>query len=237
MTEIEFGSKRIPFERKPAKSAKYVTIRVSPNKTVTVLASHDIDDRVLASLISSKGEWVLEKFQRIDDGAKRNFAREFVSGEGFPFKGKLLRLKVLRLQRPGENRVYSDTTTLFCEIDSLVAADIEAAVVQWYKDEARNYLPSRAQRFAKRLSVKPNAIEIRDQTRRWGSCTKDGRVLLNWRIIMAPPSIIDYVLVHELSHLKANLHTPEFWNWVKAVLPDFDARKKWLRVNGALLSL
>ena len=72
---------------------------------------------------------------------------------------------------------------------------------------------------------------------RWGSCTPDGNIYLNWQILMAPMSIVDYVLVHELAHLKYLDHSPEYWRFVRSILPDYEQRKEWLRINGPTLLL
>nr|WP_255259871.1 M48 family metallopeptidase [Lentibacillus sp. CBA3610] len=73
---------------------------------------------------------------------------------------------------------------------------------------------------------------MRTQHKRWGTCTPDGYIYINWRLIMAPLRVFDYVIVHELTHLKIKDHSPAFWKIVKSILPDFEERKEWLRVNG-----
>lgn len=91
--------------------------------------------------------------------------------------------------------------------------------------------------FAPRLGVMPTKVVVKDQQARWGSCTKNGTININWRILMAPMRIIDYVIIHELSHMIHADHSSDFWKVVSSVMPDYDERKEWLRVHGATLQL
>ncbi|MCK4568464.1 MAG: M48 family metallopeptidase, partial [Candidatus Thorarchaeota archaeon] len=75
-------------------------------------------------------------------------------------------------------------------------------------------------------------IVVKNQMKRWGSCTKDDIVHLNWRIIMAPMSVVDYVVVHELIHVDIDKHSKEFWKSLRIIIPDYERRKEWLRING-----
>lgn len=87
------------------------------------------------------------------------------------------------------------------------------------------------------MGVTLNDVQLKEQRMRWGSCTSEGNIYLNWRIIMSPMSIIDYVLVHELAHLRYMNHSNDYWNFVRSILPDYEQRKDWLRVNGPTLTL
>jgi predicted metal-dependent hydrolase len=92
-------------------------------------------------------------------------------------------------------------------------------------------------RFTIKLQQTPKKIIIKDQEQRWGSCTPSGNILLNWRIFLAPTSIIDYVLAHELVHLKHMNHSKEYWETLRMLLPDYEQRKEWLRINGRTLNV
>ena len=87
------------------------------------------------------------------------------------------------------------------------------------------------------IDYKPQEIKVRDQKIRWGSCTKDGKLIFNWRIIMAPISAIDYIIVHELCHMKDPTHSARFWEKVESLSPSYRKWKEWLRINGRLLDL
>jgi len=102
----------------------------------------------------------------------------------------------------------------------------------WLARQADPYINARAAYYAPQLGVKVRPVEMREWRRRWGECHPDGHLRFNWRLIMLPPEIIDYVVVHELAHLLAPGHNPRFWGVVAAILPDHKARRKWLNQYG-----
>ena len=106
-----------------------------------------------------------------------------------------------------------------------------------YRAAAREYFPERASYYAAIAGVTYNTIYIRDQKTRWGSCSGRGNLSFNWRLMLAPPGVLDYVVVHELCHRKEMNHSKAFWNAVEMVLPDYRTAKKWLKENGSLLSI
>ncbi len=86
-----------------------------------------------------------------------------------------------------------------------------------------------------RMSLKPRRIFLRDQRTRWGSCSRRGNISLNWRLVMAPPGVLSYVVIHELAHLREHNHGPRFWAIVESFCPEFHQHRKWLRGHGHLL--
>jgi predicted metal-dependent hydrolase len=117
----------------------------------------------------------------------------------------------------------------------LVPGPTESAahrLTQWLFDEARRDLEVSVMRHTRRLSVDARRIAVRDQTSRWGSCSTTGALSFSWRLILAPPFVLDYVAAHEVAHLAEMNHGPAFWALVKKLLPEFEAAKHWLEVRG-----
>lgn len=106
---------------------------------------------------------------------------------------------------------------------------------QRYQITAGQVLRERAEHFARQMEVSFERISIRDQKTRWGSCSARGNLNFNWRLILAPSEVLDYVVVHELAHRKEMNHSERFWKLVESVLPDYQERRKWLKENGDLL--
>jgi|WetSurMetagenome_2_1015567.scaffolds.fasta_scaffold06862_4 predicted metal-dependent hydrolase len=104
-----------------------------------------------------------------------------------------------------------------------------------YRDRAREIFSRRVQTLSGELDVRPKRIEIRDQKTRWGACAPSGTVTFNWRLVLAPPAVLDYVVAHELCHLRHANHGRRFWDLLSTVCPQFMAHRHWLRENGALL--
>jgi hypothetical protein len=234
MPKVTFGKQKIEFERLASKSKNMITIIVDSGKNVRVKAPTDLTEGELTRIVKTKTNWIIDKFQRIDEIKGFKNAREFVSGESFLYKGKLLRLKVIPSVK---EEVYTDTTTIFCKTKVKAPERVAQLLEAWYKQMAKEYLENRVTRFSNKFKKKPSKICIRNQRLRWGSCTKKGEILLNWRIIMAPPSVIDYVIIHELAHLQEKNHTKKFWELVKNAMPNYEEKKEWLRVNGPALTL
>lgn len=106
-----------------------------------------------------------------------------------------------------------------------------------YRQAARDYFPARVAYYEPIIGVTHGAITIRDQKTRWGSCSAKGNLNFNWRLMLAPPRILDYVVVHELCHRKEMNHSKAFWNAVEMVLPDYKELRSWLRQYGSTLTL
>jgi predicted metal-dependent hydrolase len=107
-----------------------------------------------------------------------------------------------------------------------------ARVVAFLKFAARQRLQAESERFALRLDRRIAAITLRDTRSRWGSCTQSGRLMYNWRLIMAPPEVLSYVAAHEVSHLVEMNHSPDFWAVVARLVPDYQRHRRWLRTHG-----
>lgn len=106
-----------------------------------------------------------------------------------------------------------------------------------YRQAAKEYIPKRVALFANELGVTYGTVTIRDQKTRWGSCSSKGNLSFNWRLILAPPKVLDYVVVHELCHRKEMNHSSRFWTLVESIMPDYRDHRKWLKENGGKLTL
>lgn len=113
----------------------------------------------------------------------------------------------------------------------------KTALEKRYKDAARDYIPKRVAYFQTMTGGNYTRITIRDQKTRWGSCSSNGTLSFNWRLMLAPPAILDYVVVHELCHLTHMNHSSAFWATVESVYPDYRTARKWLKEHGHELAL
>jgi predicted metal-dependent hydrolase len=108
-------------------------------------------------------------------------------------------------------------------------------LLDWLKREARRRIDERVTEYASLLGVRPKRITIRDTTSRWGSCSSARSLSFSWRLILAPPAVLDYVVAHEVAHLRELNHRPRFWRLVELIVPDMQKSQQWLSDNGALL--
>jgi predicted metal-dependent hydrolase len=112
-------------------------------------------------------------------------------------------------------------------------ADPWPRLVAWYAERAFTRLQARVAHFAASMGLKPGPVALKEWRRRWGECHPDGALKFNWRLILCPPAVIDYVVVHELAHLLVPGHNPRFWGQVAKILPDYAARRRWLNREGS----
>lgn len=115
-------------------------------------------------------------------------------------------------------------------------SDYEKRLEAPYRQAAKKYIPKRVRFYADILQVDYGKITIRDQKTRWGSCSSNGNLNFNWRLILAPPKVLDYVVIHELCHRKEMNHSTRFWQYVESIMPDYKEQRKWLKDNGSSLS-
>ena len=133
-------------------------------------------------------------------------------------------IRVYRKQNPkGEN--------MLCMVSGIEhnPAAYRMAAVGWLREYARAELERKVEAFRKQMRVSVNRIVIKEQKTRWGSCSSKGNLNFNWKLILMPERILDYVVVHELAHRKQMNHSPVFWKEVETVLPDYRERRQWLR--------
>ncbi len=114
---------------------------------------------------------------------------------------------------------------------------MRGALAGWYRAHAETWLPERVEVWSRKFQITPPTVLVRDQRRRWGSCNRAGELRLNWRIIQAPMSLVDYVVAHELGHVVRgdDGHSPAFWAQLGRVMPDYDTRRDALRALGPSL--
>jgi hypothetical protein len=159
-------------------------------------------------------------------------AKEFVAGKEFWYLGELYKLQVINnhavLPLTFNNGFYLSHSHL---------DNAREIFIHWYIDQAGVKIAERVNHYSLLSGLKYNRINITNARRRWGSCSNRGNLSFSWRAVMAPLSVIDYVAVHELVHTEEMNHSVKFWGKVKALCPDYEQHKKWLRDNHQLLSL
>ena len=161
--------------------------------------------------------------------------REFVSGESVLYLGRHYRLKV----HPGETgtaRLRGGWLHVPASAGAQRAAQVRAALVSWFRRHAAERLPERVEAWRAKAGVAPPRVVVADQRKRWGSCDHHGTIRLNWRIVQAPMRLVDYVVVHELVHLRHRGHGRDYWQAVGRVMPDYERRREDLRRWGIRLA-
>lgn len=228
--KVVFGRKAIDFSIvRSARRKKTIALSIELAGEVLVRAPMNTPHSRLIHIVKSKAEWIIKKHKSLDHVLARA-KKEFVSGESFSYLGRHVRLKVLENCKASKPVVKMYRGRLEVGTNSpsgkrKSAGEIRAALISWYKRQAQNRIPERVRIYAEKMGLPEPEVVIRDQKRIWGSCSGKGILRLNWRIIMAPMSLIDYVVVHELCHIKYRDHSGSFWRYMGMILPDYEKRK------------
>ena len=237
-----FGSTAIEYTlRRSTRRRKTVEIAVDLVDGVLVAAPASATTDELDNFVRRRAPWILRRLAERDGGGSIP-KREWVTGETLLYLGRQYRLRFVDHDglTPAVVRLsgrWLEVPQPRCEDKSEERQGIIQAVERWYRQHAETKLKQRVELYACRLGVRPKRILVRSQTKRWASCGPDGALRFNWRIIMAPLSLVDYVVIHELCHLRHASHDGRFWQCVAAVIPDYSERREGLRRNGFKYSL
>jgi predicted metal-dependent hydrolase len=232
-----FGTSTIEYElRRSPRRVKTIEITVDPVDGVRVAAPATASLQRVDMLIRRRAPWILRRLADGANGALLPPKRDFVTGESLDYLGRQYRLRV---DRDGASTVGTVRLTrgwFEVHLPRAASASGKASIVRllerWYKTHADRKIRQRVALYAARLGVQPARVLVKSQERRWGSCGRDNTLRFNWRIIMAPLSIVDYVVVHELCHLRHSNHGSAFWDSVASVFPDYQQRRERLRREG-----
>jgi len=163
--------------------------------------------------------------------------KQFVNGERLFYLGTAYQLAFYSSQSRKKVTLSDDRLCVEYRGQQASEAALKRQITDWYKQQAQRWLTERCEQLARQTGFKPSIIEVKTYRARWGSCTLSGKIQLNWKLIMAPPTIIDYVIIHELCHLRQHNHSPAFWHLVEQFDPDFTQHRAWLKLNGQQLQL
>ena len=213
---------------------KTASIYIERDGQVSVLVPDKLTDRQIEDLLESKRKWIYRNLAEWQDLNARKVHRDYVNGEGFLYLGRSYRLKLV--SDLAEPLMLKDG--YFClRTTNGSLPDADAAFKAFYREKGTVRIPPRVAYYQAKMDVEPKAVKVLDLKHRWASCSPGGNLNFHWKCMMAPLTILDYIVVHELAHLIYPNHTKAFWNEVDKVMPDFQERKEWLRVNGAGMDL
>ncbi len=217
---------------------KTIQLQVDPDIGVKVLVPHAMLIRDVEDFILRRSDWLLKHLEKVS--ASQSGA-DWSKGGELSFRGRQLQVQV-EVRKPTESSPIITPTiakslegcTIFVTIPAGVGVDnlshtVKEVLVDWYRREAIDHLTSRTQRFASVMGVQPSAVKVSNARKRWGSCSNKGSINYNWRLTMLDDELIDYVVVHELSHIKVMDHSSAFWQEVASIIPE------WKRLRQKLM--
>jgi predicted metal-dependent hydrolase len=215
--DLEYTIRRSP-------RARRVRVRVDPYEGIEVVIPQRATHREAQAAIRELRPWIDKRLHEAHEARQR---LEPPPGT-VPFLGAHLRLHY----DEGRTRAHRKHDALH-----LPASNVHQALERWYRTQARAEIAPRLDKAARALDRRPTALAIRNQRTRWGSCSASGAMSFNWRLLLAPEPVLDYVVWHEACHLVVMHHSRRFWTLVERHVPGYREPRRWLRHNGAALVL
>jgi len=223
-----------PIEIIFSKKRKSISIQVHET-IIMVRSTFWISKRDLKTFILKNQNWINKKI--LEQKLKIKTQYNFIHNETFSLMGKDFNLK---LDESLNNSPYILDNLIIASNNQVTTkkfGTVKEQLEYLFKEIAYNHLYERTQYYSKLILVKPRRISIKNYKSRWGSCSSKGEIFYNWKIIMGPEKIIDYLIVHELCHMKHFNHSKQFWSKVQEYISDYKDRRLWLKNNSYKLSL
>jgi hypothetical protein len=206
-------------------------IVIERDGTVSVQVPEKLEDERILEILHTKEYEIHKKLLYWKELNKEQIERQYVSGQSFMYLGKNYNLHIVENQK--RNLVFKDSKFLLSD----KAINPRDAFVQFYKKQAKLKIAERISIYQKAVRKLPGKVEIRELPTRWASCTPDGNIYFNWRCVMAPMAVFDYLIIHELVHLEHPNHSRAFWDKVSAVCPNYLEYETWLKRNGVKMTI
>ncbi len=210
---------------------KSMHIVIERDGTVSVQVPENLEDERILSILQSKEYEIHKKLLYWKELNKEQIDRQFVSGQSFMYLGKNYNLHIIEGQK--KNLVFKDGKFLLSDKSASPKQDF----VKFYKKQAKLKIEERISIYQDAVNKLPGKVEIRELPTRWASCTPNGNIYFNWKCVMAPLVVFDYLIIHELVHLEHPNHSRAFWDKVSAICPNYQEYETWLKRNGVRMTI
>ncbi|MBM7616102.1 M48 family metallopeptidase [Alkaliphilus hydrothermalis] len=219
---------------------KTVGISVDVEMGVKVAAPKNISMKQIEEVILKNSKWIFEKLKDLE--GKKQTQAEFKAEESFSYLGKEYTLAVIEINNKEKERVELEEQAQPVPLIKLYLHEhtqesIKKVLLNWYRQEASRIIKERLECIGEKTGLWPLSVAIKDQKSRFGSCSSKKNINLNWKLVMAPMEVIDYVVLHELCHLREMNHSKDFWNLVESFMVDYKERRRWLKEYGGYIRL
>jgi predicted metal-dependent hydrolase len=225
VTVLRVGDLAVEIRRSARRRS--VGLTVERDGRIVLASPQGVAEERLAKFLREKQFWIYTKLAERATKGRAIGVKEFVSGESFGYLGRTYRLLLVDRQEA----VLSLRDGRF-RLQRSEARRGREHFIRWYTEHGTPWIARRIKHWAERMRVEPKGVAVRDLGYRWGSCGHARLVNFHWATMLLPPSIVDYVIVHELAHLAVPNHGPAFWRKVGLALPEYESRKSWLASHG-----
>ena len=230
MNSVSFGNSIIKYNVKRVTNRKTTQIFVD-KLGVQIISPSNITQKQIKDIVVKNSKWIYSK--QIWANKQSDLKITFKQGTGLPYLGKNYLLKITESKNES---ILLSKGAFIVKINKNTIKRVQELFKNWLKLHAQRIIERKAVTYAKKIGVKYEKIIIKDHKERWGSVSKNKSININLSILCAPPKIIDYVIMHELCHLKIPDHSPKYWNLLYKMMPEYETHKEWLSVNWKLLN-
>lgn len=231
-----YGTKTIAFEVE-FRHRKTLEISIEPPDIIKVVAPIGTSEDDIIKKVRSKANWIVQKLFEYKNMKYIKIHKELVNGESFMYLGRNYSLQIIIDQSKAKPEVKLHQGKFYITANTSNETILRKALQEWYREKALEKIKKRIIYFQPYFKMEPSDIVVKEQQKRWGSCTSNNKLLFNWRCVMAPAPVIDYIVVHEMCHMVHMNHSKEYWKLVESIIPDYKERKEWLRNNGVRMDL
>lgn len=228
--EFEYNNQKIEFTITRRKR-KTISIKIDEDGEVIVSAPLRISKEYILLVVKNKAKWIIEKKKEINLRSSNKIKRVFNSESTFMYLGREYaseivfdeKRKKIEIELKDRFKIYTNT---------MDDEKLKIALEKWYRSETLKIVTERIENYSDKFRDRVTEIRVKEQKRRWASCTWKNAILFNWRISMARADVIDYIVVHEMCHMDYRNHSKDFWNRVSEIMPNYKEKHEWLKVNG-----
>lgn len=229
-SKITYGNDEIEFDI-VRKKRKTICIKIEEDGEVLVSAPLRISKEYIMLVVKNRAGWIIDKQKEVKMRGSQKVKREFEQGSTFMYLGKEYPTKIV-FNQYRKNIFISFNEEFLIYTNTMDEEKLKLALEKWYRQETLQIVTKRIDFYANNFKDKVTDIKVKEQKRRWASCTGKNSILFNWRICMARPDVIDYIVVHEMCHMDHRNHSKFFWNRVAEIMPDYKEKHEWLKING-----
>lgn len=218
---LQVGEEVLPLVIKRHRSAKRICLRYNPTShaiSLTLPRHTRVNDGL--NFLTQKSEWLITTLLEMPS------KKRIKPGVVIPLLGERVRVMRDDKQR-GAYKLYSDALVISGD-----SADFQQRMKDALRKIAKQEITARAEKMARKLGKRINRVTVRDTRSRWGSCSSTGNLSFSWRLVFAPSEVLEYVIAHEVAHLRFMNHSQKFWDMVEYLCPDYEVAKEWLKLHG-----
>lgn len=234
---VKACGRTIDYEIVYSKKRRKAEIVIRPDLKMEFRAPHGLSREVIRGIVRKKACWVWEKLDWFEANRLPDQEKRYTDREKYLYLGREYSLKVLPVEGIKKSFASFSESEIIVLVPETASEELKPALVKkavwnFYSDCAALEVNRFLKTYSEKLKIVPPAFKVKHQKRRWGSCSADNVLRINFQLVMAPPEELEYVVVHELCHVKEKNHSVRFWKLVGELMPGYEVHRKSLKKNG-----